>query len=281
MIMKLLDPKKIPNPKILLLNLELELKAKDNAELRIEDPTIKLEIDLLKTCNSVMGPVCYFGHVVILSGPLTDRHDPQIEHYIALELMECNLKELVQSWHSQGMLSGRPTHFLTCQYAVGSVLRTLDDLWRGHGGLVHCDIKPENILVDTMTQIKLIDFGIAKELSSNTTANTTGVLSGTYMYAAPEQLLGKRAVLTSDLFSLGLVIPWPHKLAATRHLLENLLMADPHTRAWYDPSLERKKQCHENILRHPFFWNDRQATNFLVALGNLRSYDFPDELRSS
>jgi hypothetical protein len=55
-------------------------------------------------------------------------------------------------------------------------------------------------------------------------------------------------------------------------------MADPHTRAWYDPSLERKKQCHENILRHPFFWNDRQATNFLVALGNLRSYDFPDEL---
>ncbi|ELR20309.1 protein kinase domain containing protein [Acanthamoeba castellanii str. Neff] len=273
------------------------------------DKKFKTEIDLLKTRNSVMGLVRYFGHVVILSDPLTDRHDPQIEHYIALELMECNLKELVQSWHSQGMLGGRPAHFLTCQYAVGSVLRTLGDLWRGHGGLVHRDIKPENILVDTMKQIKLIDFGIAKELSSNTTANTTGVLSGTYMYAAPEQFLGKRAVLTSDLFSLGLVlfylltgeenwppgayvtsarlfdrprlaevIPWPHKLAATRHLLENLLMADPHTRAWYDPSLERKKQCHENILRHPFFWNDRQATNFLVALGNLRSYDFPDEL---
>jgi hypothetical protein len=62
-----------------------------------------------------MGPVRYFGHVMILSGPLTDRHDPQIKHYIALELMECNLKELIQSWHLQGMLSGRPTHFLTCQ----------------------------------------------------------------------------------------------------------------------------------------------------------------------
>ena len=85
------------------------------------------------------------------------------------------------------------------------MLRTLGDLWRGHGGLVHRDIKvylarllphaeqvltpyivsvcnlqkPENILVDTMKQIKLIDFGIAKELSSNTTANTTGFVSGT------------------------------------------------------------------------------------------------------
>ncbi|ELR25659.1 mitogen-activated protein kinase kinase [Acanthamoeba castellanii str. Neff] len=240
----------------------------------------------------MMGPVCYFGHVVILSGLLTDHHDLQIEHYIALELMECNLKELVQLWHLQGMLSGRPTHFLTCQYAVGSVLRTLDDLWWGHGGLVHCDIKPENILVNTMKQIKLIDFGIAKELSSNTTTNTTGVLSGTYMYAVLEQLLGKHAVLTSNLRGelatrqlfnwprLAEVILWPHKLAAMRHLLENLLMANPHTHAWYDLSLKRKKQCHENILRHPFFWNDRQATNFLITLGNLHSYNFPNKLRS-
>jgi hypothetical protein len=79
------------------------------------DKKFKTEIDLLKTRNSVMGLVRYFGHVVILSDPLTDRHDPQIEHYIALELMECNLKELVQSWHAQNMIGGRPAHFLTCQ----------------------------------------------------------------------------------------------------------------------------------------------------------------------
>jgi hypothetical protein len=79
------------------------------------DKKFKTEIDLLKTRNSVMGLVRYFGHVVILSDPLTDRHDPQIEHYIALELMECNLKELVLSWQTQKMIGGRPAHFLTCQ----------------------------------------------------------------------------------------------------------------------------------------------------------------------
>jgi hypothetical protein len=92
---------------------EGEGEADENAKPL--DKKFKTEIDLLKTRNSVMGLVRYFGHVVIQSDPQNDRHDPQIEHYIALELMECNLKELVQSWHSQGMLGGRPAHFLTCQ----------------------------------------------------------------------------------------------------------------------------------------------------------------------
>jgi hypothetical protein len=47
----------------------------------------------------MMGLVHYFGQVVMLSGPLTDCHHLQVEHYITLELMECNLKDLVQSWH--------------------------------------------------------------------------------------------------------------------------------------------------------------------------------------
>jgi len=277
-----------------------------NGQLPV-DKKFKTEIDFLKTRNTVMGLVRYFGHVILCSGSQNDRHDPLIEYYIALELMECNLKELVESWQKNNMIGRRPAHFLTCQYIIGSVLRTLGDLWRGHGGLVHRDIKPENILIDIMKQVKLIDFGIAKEVNSNTMGgNTTSVLSGTFKYAAPEQFLCKRAVLTSDLFSLGLVlyylltgqenwlpgatdalheqtclnevIPWPHKLAAARHLLENLLMYEPNKRAWYNPNAERKKQCHENILRHPFFWSDRQATNFLVALGNLRRSDYPAEL---
>jgi hypothetical protein len=197
----------------------------------VQQPSI-----IIKTRNSVMGLVHYFRHVVILSGLLTDCHDLQIEHYIALELMECNLKELVQSWHSQGMLGGQPAHFLTCQVSptflpsfpgpLSTVRWCADDVtlrstlwdrccavWATSDGatavsciatsrylttfaarsarsnaeqvLTLCNVpgccikKPENILVDTMKQIKLIDFGIAKELSSNTTANTTGVLSGT------------------------------------------------------------------------------------------------------
>lgn len=66
--------------------------------------------------------------------------------------------------------------------------------------IIHRDVKPSNILVNTAGAIKLCDFGVSGELT-NTLANT---FVGTRSYMAPERLIGNKYAVESDIWSLGL-----------------------------------------------------------------------------
>jgi serine/threonine protein kinase/tetratricopeptide (TPR) repeat protein len=83
-------------------------------------------------------------------------------------------------------------------------------------GVIHGDIKPENIVLQSEGRIKLLDFGIASQMNAETiTLSRTSTtaswvpdsqIAGTLAYMAPEQLLGGPADARADLFSLGVLL---------------------------------------------------------------------------
>ncbi len=109
-------------------------------------------------------------------------------------------------------------------------------------GIVHRDIKPQNVLIGPDGSTKLIDFGIA--LPADATALTmTGNLLGTARYIAPEVMRGERATGRSDLYSCGVVLRdciGSSRSRDLRALVERLCAVDP---------LERPASAREALAR--------------------------------
>jgi serine/threonine protein kinase len=103
---------------------------------------------------------------------------------------------------------------LTIQRAVGIIKQVAEALSEAHRhGIVHRDIKPSNVAINERDNVKVLDFGLAKEIEigpSDPEAQTRlhtqtreGVIVGTPMYLSPEQALGIKVDARSDVFALG------------------------------------------------------------------------------
>ena len=126
-------------------------------------------------------------------GEETDANGPTI--YIVMEYLE-----------------GHPIETLLREggaFALEDALRAARDTAAGlrearRRGIVHRDIKPSNLLITKDGRLKILDFGLAKELRSNSeTLTEAGVVLGTPHYISPEQGRGREVDHRTDIYSLG------------------------------------------------------------------------------
>ena len=115
-------------------------------------------------------------------------------YYIVMELIEgITLKKYIAR---KGKLSVKEATSIAIQVSLG--------LEAAHNvGIIHRDVKPQNIIISTDGKVKLSDFGIAKAINSNTiTANVMGSVH----YSSPEQVRGGFSDAKSDIYSLGITM---------------------------------------------------------------------------
>jgi serine/threonine-protein kinase len=107
------------------------------------------------------------------------------------------------------LLGSRPMRRLSPGDAARVARAVADALSYAHAeGVVHRDIKPDNILLDKRGNVLVTDFGIAKAAQAATSAQLTteGMIIGTPQYMSPEQAAGDTVDGRSDIYSLGIVL---------------------------------------------------------------------------
>ncbi len=177
-------------------------------------------------------------------GAVYKAHDTELERLVALKLIRPDLAsnpEILRRFKQELILAREVTHrnvirifdlgqakgfkFITMEYVEGRDLRVIlrereklppeetvriiaqvcRALEAAHAaGVVHRDLKPQNIMLDAKDRVYVMDFGIAHSLETPGMTQT-GALMGTPEYMSPEQAKGIKVDPRSDLFSLGII----------------------------------------------------------------------------
>jgi len=187
---------------------------------------------------------------------LVERFKDEIR--LARRLSDCHIVRT----HDFGEWAG--VYYLTMEYVEGITVRTLLDTRGRLGvsatlalatqlaqslavahehGVVHRDIKPQNLLLDAEGVLKVMDFGVARLAERSTSMTEVGLVIGTPAYMSPEQLMAENVDGRSDLYAAGVVMyecltgELPFQAASVISLVAKLLMNQPRPPAALNPEI--------------------------------------------
>ena len=173
----------------------------------------------------------FLNHPNIVS--MLDFEEDAYSAYLIMEHIEgCTLAELIEK---AGIVP-----FDEAAHIIESIASALS--YAHENGVLHLDIKPENILIDRAGTIKLTDFGMSRLASL---AGWEGALGGTLGYMPPEQLQGRKPDERTDIFAFAALVyemlsaEAPFK-AESFEDSEHLILMGPRDLQEYDPELSRE-----------------------------------------
>ena len=209
-------------------------------------------------------------------------------YFIVMELLHGGLKPLIERGQREPIF---PEPALSI---INEISLALDYAHRQ--GVIHRDIKPDNIMFRSDGTPVLVDFGISRCLYSNARLTRTGMSIGTPHYMSPEQIKSKNIDGRSDIYSLGVVIyemltgdvpftaeeaiavamkhvrepvpPLPESLTTYAPLIQSVLAKDPSDRPSDGQALSRMVQ----LLRAGFSAEAQDSTSARIS-GPTRSLD--------
>ncbi len=118
-------------------------------------------------------------------------------YYLTMEYVEgITVRELLDT---RGKLGTAPTLAIASQLAQSLVAAH-------EQGVIHRDIKPQNLLLDAAGVLKVMDFGVARIAGGSANLTEAGMIVGTPAYMAPEQMLGEKIDERTDLYAAGVVL---------------------------------------------------------------------------
>jgi serine/threonine-protein kinase len=169
-------------------------QLKEQVAIKILSPMLSNDPDALERLKREVSAARRISHSNVIR--TYDIAESNGLHYVSMEYFPgTSLKDYVKQ---HGALS------LMEAYNVG--LQICNGLEAAHSqGIVHRDLKSQNIIIDSTQHIKIIDFGLAF-MTHMQGLTATGLIMGTPEYMAPEQVAGKKVDERADLYSLGIIL---------------------------------------------------------------------------
>ena len=115
--------------------------------------------------------------------------------------------EFVRGYTLSELENEAPQHQMAPRLAMGISRQICRGLHAAHEqGIIHRDIKPQNVLIDSRGEVKLMDFGIARVAESHEAMTQAGLIVGTPHYMSPEQVKGETLDARSDVYAMGVLL---------------------------------------------------------------------------